>query len=704
MNLFTTYRPAWLSLLLVCSSLASWEIAQAQSDARFGTVGPEAAERMGLTWYREYQRHNDNLIAPGKQKHFVVGQIPNRNDALGIDWQWYLLDLLEQPNSLLLQHFLNLVLDLVQSEALPVVRDTWRENRPALETLWAQTVNRASKTWKIKVFGVTVTSYTVRLSDTKVSLPEDLPEIQLTVNPDGESITLSVEMDVEWSTHARGSNGSIHAYPTFNTKLTLLGTIVFGEDAQGRYLTVKEVKGKSVTDAQGDIRFIVNILNIGNVSFTWSKLDILIQTQIDNAVAGGIGEIMKIDQNKDGQPDLAQHFYFEPFLSTTFFDGKPIPQQQEIIDRIFQQESAWIQKKITEEQYYGAYWEIGNEPNWFPLMRPAQYAAMYADYYRLIKGIDPTAKCLVGGLFLKEVIENPRDLVLLLVPDLFGLFREELAAFISAALFETSTVSWFEAFTAALPPEVRVEVGNFHLYPIKSAGPEFDLNQVKPHIETLAASFNKKGITEIWLSEFGNIDWRRSEVDVAAMCWQLASYLKSNPVGISRWFWSRSVGYDRRFDAIGKKPVSALLGADNKTLNTIGRIYLIAADSRTTRKDAEAIAERLLQLDQMQTTALPLTLSLAPSYPNPFSLAGGAAASKTQIPYGLPEESEVRLQIYDMMGRLTRQIMHTRQNAGWHQIEWDGRNEVGQPVTSGIYFVVLHAGEQTQTRKLIVTR
>jgi hypothetical protein len=339
-------------------------------------------------------------------------------------------------------------------------------------------------------------------------------------------------------------------------------------------------------------------------------------------------------------------------------------------------------------------------------MRPEQYAAMYANYYRLIKNIDPTAKFLVGGLFLKEVIENPRDLVLILVPDLFGLFREELATFVSAALFETSTVSWYEAFLAALPADVAVDIGNFHLYPIQSAGPEFNLDPIKPHIETLATSFNNGGASEIWLSEFGNIDWRRSERDVADMCWELTSYLKSNPVGISRWFWSRSVGYDRRFDAIGQKPVSALLGVDNKTLNTIGRIYFIAADSRTTSQEAEAIAQRLLQSDQMQATSLPLTLSLAPNYPNPFSLAGGSTngASKTQIPYGLPKESEVRLQIYDMMGRLTRHIIHARQKAGWHKVDWDGRNEIGQPVTSGVYFVVLNAGEQVQTRKLVVTR
>jgi hypothetical protein len=706
MRALATIRPACLILALPFFSLTSWDSLQAQTDPRFGTVGREGAERLNLTWYREYQRQNNDPIPAGKQKHFVVGQFTNRSDALGIDWDWYLLDLLEQPNSLLLQHFLNLVLDLIHNEAVPVVRDAWRENRDDLELLWEQTVNKASKTWEKRVWGRRIYSYTVRLSDTQVTLPEELPEIQLTVGPDGESIILTVTLDVVWSTHARGTGGSIHASPTFNTKLTLYGLIGFDEDENGRYLTVKEVRGESVTDAQGDIKFTVNILNIGKVSFTWRKADVLIQTEIDKAIEGGIGEIMKVDQNQDGKPDIAEHFYFEQFISDTFFDGQPVPRQQEIIDRIFADESEWIREQIVEQKQVGAYWEVGNEPNWFPLMRPEQYAALYTNYYHLIKSLDPTAQCLVGGLFLKEALDNPSEIVSLLIPDLFGFFREELTKFITGGLFETSTVAWFEAFAAALPEDVNVDVGNFHLYPMKSAVPGFQLGEVAPHIEALAGSFTGHGIAEIWLTEFGNIDWRRSQQDVASLCWQLSNYLKSNTAGITRWYWSRSVGYDRRFDAIGQKPITALLATDGRTLTSIGRIYMIASRASSTGKEADSEVASLLQSAESQTPPLPTTLTLSPNYPNPFSVAGGlgAKAATTRIPYALPEESEVRLQIYDMLGRLAREVFRARQKAGWYEVEWDGRNELGRPVTSGIYFVVLQAGENKQTRKMVVTR
>jgi hypothetical protein len=688
MQTLTRIRLTGLALFLV---LFNFTGLSAQTDARFGTVGREGAERLNLKLYREYQRQNDDPVAPGKQKHFVVGQLTNRSDTLGVDWEWYILDLLEQPNSLLLQHFLNLALALIKNDAVPVVRDAWAANRDDLAAAWKQTVDGTSKTWSKKVFGVTIYSYTVRLSDTKVDLPVALPEIQLTVAADGEHINLQVDLDVVWSTYAVGSRKTIHATPTFNTKLTLLGTIEFGKDGEGRYLAIKEIHGKSVTDAQGDIKFNVNILGIGTVSFTWSKLDILIQSQIDRAIESGAGKIMDIDNDKDGHPDLAQHFYFEPFLSKTFFGGKPLPRQQNIIDRVFARERKWIYEQIQENNQRGAYWEIGNEPNWFPLMRPEQYAAIYARYCEQIKKYDATAKCLIGGLFLKEAIDNPREIIAAGIPFFFGSFRDELATFISAALFQTSTTAWYEAFRAALPPGVKVDIGNFHLYPMRASDTAFQLANVQAAIEKLAASFKASGVTEMWATEFGNIDWRRTEPEAAQLCWELSKYFKTNAVGIQRWYWSRSIGYDKRFDAVGLRPISALLADDGKTLTRLGQMYQLAANSQSTAVDEFS----------PPVAALPKTLMLAPSYPNPFAITRNAA---TRIAYALPQASEMSLRIYDVLGRLTRQIVAGQQAAGAYEILWDGRNETGGTVTSGIYFAVLQAGAQRLTQKIVVTR
>ena len=690
MQALTSFRPAGFLLGLIFFVCGLAVSAWSQTDPRFGAVGREGAERLNLALYREYQRQNDAPALPGKQKHFVVGQVTNRNDTLGVDWEWYLLDLLEQPNSLLLQNFLNLAIDLIHNEAVPVVRDAWLASRDDLTAEWEQTVDGTSKTWKQEVLGVTLYSYTVTLNDTEVNLPEALPEIQLTVAPDGEHINLQIDVDVAWSTKARGSRNTIHANPTFNTRLTLLATIELGTDEGGRYIAIKEIHGHSVTDTQGDIRFVVNILGIGSVSFTWSKLEITIQSQIDRAVENGIGKIMAIDQNQDGQPDLAQRFHFESFFSKTFFAGKPLARQQEIIDRVFAQESNWISRQIESNKELGKCWEIGNEPNWFPMMRPEQYAEVYARYYRQIKNLDPTARCMIGGLFLQEAIDNPRDIIAAVIPPLLGTFRDELTTFITASFFQTSTTEWYEAFRAALPQDVGVDIGNFHLYPMRAADTGFDIAEIRPHVEKLAASFQGSGVAEIWVTEFGNIDWRRTELEAATLCGTLSQYFMTNTIGIQRWYWSRSMGYDKRFDTIGQKPISALLAEDGISLTSIGLMYQSASGSQITGLDRPPLV-----------AALPKTVALAPGYPNPFSIA---RTTVMRIGYALPHESEVSLRIYDVLGHLTREVIHHRQGAGVYEITWDGRNDSGGAVASGMYFAVLQAEARRLTQKIIVTR
>lgn len=90
----------------------------------------------------------------------------------------------------------------------------------------------------------------------------------------------------------------------------------------------------------------------------------------------------------------------------------------------------------------------------------------------------------------------------------------------------------------------------------------------------------------------------------------------------------------------------------------------------------------------------PDRFELGQSYPNPFS-------SSTAIPYQLQKASDVRVTIYDILGREARKFDVGSQTAGSHNIFWDGRNNVGKRVASGIYFYKLQAGDESQVRKMI---
>ncbi len=90
------------------------------------------------------------------------------------------------------------------------------------------------------------------------------------------------------------------------------------------------------------------------------------------------------------------------------------------------------------------------------------------------------------------------------------------------------------------------------------------------------------------------------------------------------------------------------------------------------------------------------------NYPNPFN-------PETWIPYQLAEPTEVTVRIYDATGALVRTLALGHQTAGIYQEKsraayWDGKNEVGESVASGLYFYTLTAGDFTATRKMLIRK
>ena len=117
----------------------------------------------------------------------------------------------------------------------------------------------------------------------------------------------------------------------------------------------------------------------------------------------------------------------------------------------------------------------------------------------------------------------------------------------------------------------------------------------------------------------------------------------------------------------------------------------------------DATSQRgVLFLEQLLAALTPKETALLPNYPNPFN-------PETWIPYRLAEDAGVTLTIYDTNGALVRRLDVGHRSAGFYEsrsqaIYWDGRNDFGEGVVSGVYFYHLSAGDYSATRKMLVVK
>ncbi|MBD3258614.1 T9SS type A sorting domain-containing protein, partial [candidate division GN15 bacterium] len=94
---------------------------------------------------------------------------------------------------------------------------------------------------------------------------------------------------------------------------------------------------------------------------------------------------------------------------------------------------------------------------------------------------------------------------------------------------------------------------------------------------------------------------------------------------------------------------------------------------------------------------LPSEFALEQNYPNPFN-------PETRIDFSLPQAADVRLTVYNVLGRRVADLVAGPLPAGRHSVVWEGTDEYGQAVASGVYLYRLEAGVSIQTRKMLLLK
>ena len=96
-------------------------------------------------------------------------------------------------------------------------------------------------------------------------------------------------------------------------------------------------------------------------------------------------------------------------------------------------------------------------------------------------------------------------------------------------------------------------------------------------------------------------------------------------------------------------------------------------------------------------SATPRTFSLGQNYPNPFN-------SGTVIRFELPEAGETKLTVYNLVGQVVASIVDGTRDAGAYTVRWDGRDEDGRSLATGVYIYRMQSGNDVETRKLLLLR
>ncbi len=126
----------------------------------------------------------------------------------------------------------------------------------------------------------------------------------------------------------------------------------------------------------------------------------------------------------------------------------------------------------------------------------------------------------------------------------------------------------------------------------------------------------------------------------------------------------------------------------------------VFVSGKATAKSLQATGEGLglyAVIYDVERVAIPDKFALRQNYPNPFNPA-------TTIRFDLPEVSKTRLDIFNILGQRVATLINNKLEAGYHSVLWNGRDNFGNNVASGLYFYKIQSGKFIKSRKMILLR
>lgn len=122
-----------------------------------------------------------------------------------------------------------------------------------------------------------------------------------------------------------------------------------------------------------------------------------------------------------------------------------------------------------------------------------------------------------------------------------------------------------------------------------------------------------------------------------------------------------------------------------------------APDTPKILTPSSSISVTVVVVTDKSKSLLPDAFSLSHNYPNPFN-------PETVIKYTLPEDCHVGLTIYNILGQKVKTLVNQYQNAGYKMVHWNGRDDNGNEVASGVYFYKIETPKYSESKKMVLLR
>ncbi len=113
--------------------------------------------------------------------------------------------------------------------------------------------------------------------------------------------------------------------------------------------------------------------------------------------------------------------------------------------------------------------------------------------------------------------------------------------------------------------------------------------------------------------------------------------------------------------------------------------------------DMQLLVDTLIVLSNKDIVHLPMDYNLYQNFPNPFNPV-------TRIHYDVPVESQINIEIYDLLGRRVKTLFNNTRTPGRYSIIWNGKDKFGKSVSAGVYFYQLQTTNYVQTRKMVLLK